>query len=259
MKQLMIDPVTRIEGHAKISIHLDDDGRVVGTQLHVTQIRGFEKFTEGRPFYEMPGITSRICGICPVSHLLASSKACDAIMAVRIPSVARQLRELLHCAQFVQSHALSFFYLSSPDLLLGMDSDAAKRNVLGVIEKHPELARLGIELRKFGLQIIEGLAQERVHPSWVVPGGVNAPMLPQTRDRIAAELPMAIAGTERAISFFKSAIDSFKEEIEYFGTAPTMYAGTVDTAGTLQLYEGQLRFKRCCRADRQWWSCCRGI
>ena len=243
MKLLTIDPVSRIEGHAKISIHLNDEGRVASTQLHITQVRGFEKFTEGRPYYEMPGITSRICGICPVSHLLASSKACDAIMAVRIPPAARKLRELLHYAQFVQSHALSFFYLSSPDLLLGMDSDPAKRNVLGVIEKYPELARLGVELRKFGLQIIEGLAQERVHPSWVVPGGVNAPMLPQVRDRIAAELPAALAGAEQALGFFKSVVDSFKEEIEFFGSAPTMYAGTVDAAGNLQLYDGHLRFK----------------
>src|SRR5512133_1816362 len=110
MKRITIDPVTRIEGHAKVTIHLNDDGRVAGTEFHVTQVRGFEKFTEGRPFYEMPGITARICGICPVSHLLASAKACDAIMAVRIPLAARLLRELLHCAQFVHSHALSFFY-----------------------------------------------------------------------------------------------------------------------------------------------------
>ena len=243
MKRLTIDPVSRIEGHAKISIHLNDEGRVSSTQLHITQTRGFEKFTEGRPFYEMPGITSRICGICPVSHLLASAKACDAILAVRIPAAAVKLRELLHCAQFVQSHALSFFYLSSPDLLLGMDSDPAKRNVIGVIEKHPELARLGIELRKFGLQIIEGLAQERVHPSWVVPGGVNAPMSPQLRDRILAELPAITAGAERTISFFKSAVASFQEEIDYFGSAPTMYAGLVDRKGNLQLYDGTLRFR----------------
>src|SRR5215471_12429345 len=111
MSRITIEPVTRIEGHAKITIHLDDTGKVTDTQFHVTQVRGFEKFTEGRPFYEMPGITSRICGICPVSHLLASSKACDAILAVRVPTPAVLLRELLHCAQFVQSHALSFFYL----------------------------------------------------------------------------------------------------------------------------------------------------
>ena len=243
MKRLTIDPVSRIEGHAKISIHLNDEGRVSSTQLHITQTRGFEKFTEGRPFYEMPGITSRICGICPVSHLLASAKACDGILAVRIPTAAVKLRELLHCAQFVQSHALSFFYLSSPDLLLGMDSDPAKRNVVGVIEKYPELARLGIELRKFGLQIIEGLALERVHPSWVVPGGVNAPMAPQLRDRILSELPGMMASAERSIAFFKSAVASFQEEIDYFGSAPTMYAGLVDRKGNLQLYDGMLRFR----------------
>src|SRR5690242_12501705 len=134
MKKITIDPVTRIEGHAKISIFLDDAGVVSDAQLHVTQVRGFEKFTEGRPYYEMPAITSRICGICPVSHMLASAKACDAIMAVRIPETAVLLRELIHCAQFVQSHALSFFHLSAPDLLLGMDFDPARRNIIGLID-----------------------------------------------------------------------------------------------------------------------------
>ena len=177
MKRITINPVTRIEGHAKITIQLDDNGHVCGSEFHVTQVRGFEKFTEGRPYYEMPGITSRICGICPVSHLLASSKACDAIMALRIPAAAQKLRELVHCAQMVQSHALSFFYLSSPDFLAGHGFPARdKRNVLGVIASHPELARDGIELRKFGLQMIESLAQERVHPSWIVPGGVASPL-----------------------------------------------------------------------------------
>ena len=131
MATIKIDHVTRIEGHATITIKLDDAGKVADTQFHVTQVRGFEKFTEGRPYYEMPAITARICGICPVSHLLASSKACDAIMAVRIPATAAKLRELLHCAQIVQSHALSFFHLSAPDLLLGMDHDPATRNVAG--------------------------------------------------------------------------------------------------------------------------------
>jgi NAD-reducing hydrogenase large subunit len=243
MKRITIDPVTRIEGHAKIVIQLDDSGHVAGTEFHVTQIRGFEKFTEGRPFYEMPGITSRICGICPVSHLLASSKACDAIMALRIPPAARKLRELLHCAQIVQSHALSFFYLSAPDFLLGMDSDAASRNVLGVIASHPELARDGIELRKFGLQLIENLAQERVHPSWVVPGGVGSPLSATARDRILAELPSAVAIAHRTMRFFKTALDNYKDEIAFFGSAPTMYAGMVDGKGNLQLYDGGLRFR----------------
>ena len=243
MKRITIDPVTRVEGHAKITIQLDDSGHVAGTEFHVTQVRGFEKFTEGRPFYEMPGITARICGICPVSHLLASSKACDAIMAVRIPPTAGKLRELLHCAQIVQSHALSFFYLSSPDFLLGMDSDPESRNVLGVIAAHPGVARDGIELRKFGLQIVEGLAGERVHPSWVVPGGVATPLPEQLRDRVLSELPDTKAIIERTIPFFKAAADDHKQEIEFFGSTPTMYAGLVDAHGTLQLYEGGLRFR----------------
>jgi NAD-reducing hydrogenase large subunit len=243
MKRITIEPVSRIEGHAKIDIQLDEQGRVSGTEFHVTQVRGFEKFTEGRPYYEMPGITARICGICPISHLLASSKACDAIMAVRIPPAGRKLRELIHYAQIVQSHALSFFYLSAPDFLLGMDSDPAARNVLGVIAAHPELARDGIELRKFGLQIVEGLAQERIHPSWIVPGGVASPLTAGVRDRILAELPTAKAISDRTLRFFKSALDQYKEEIEFFGSSPTMYAGLVDPKGNLQFYDGSLRFR----------------
>ena len=243
MKRITIEPVSRIEGHAKITIQLDDAGKVADTQFQVTQVRGFEKFTEGRPFYEMPGITSRICGICPISHQLASSKACDAIMAVRIPKAAKLLREVVHCAQFVQSHALSFFYLSGPDLLLGMDGDPATRNVAGLIEANPDLARAGIELRKFGLQVIEGLAEERVHPSWIVPGGVKTPMSAQTRDRLLAGIPDAVETTKLALDLFKGKLDSFQEEIENFGSAPTMYASLVDGAGNLQFYDGPLRFR----------------
>jgi NAD-reducing hydrogenase large subunit len=164
-------------------------------------------------------------------------------MAVQIPPVARKLRELVHYAQIVQSHALSFFYLSSPDFLLGMDSDPASRNVLGVIAGHPELARDGIELRKFGLLIIEGLAQERVHPSWIVPGGVATPLSSATRDRILSELPTVKRIAQRTLNFFKSALDNYKEEIEFFGSFPTMYAGLVDAKGNLQLYDGGLRFR----------------
>jgi len=243
MKRITIDPVSRIEGHAKITIHLNDQGKVVGTEFHVTQVRGFEKFTEGRPFYEMPGITARICGICPISHSLASSKACDAIMALRLPPAAKKLRELVHYAQIVQSHALSFFYLSSPDLLLGMDSDPGARNVLGIIAEHPEMARDGIELRKFGLQLIEGLAQERVHPCWIVPGGVAAPFSVQARDHALAALPAASEIAERTLRFFKNVLDNYTEEIEFFGSLSTMYAGLVDAGGSLQLYDGDLRFR----------------
>jgi NAD-reducing hydrogenase large subunit len=243
MKKIMINPVTRIEGHAKISIHLNGDGKVSSTEFHVTQVRGFEKFVEGRPYYEMPSITARICGICPISHLLASVKACDAIMAVQIPETAALLRELLHCGQFVQSHALSFFHLSAPDLLLGMDSDPAKRNIIGVLEKHPDMARDGIALRKFGQQVIERLAGERVHPSWTVPGGVNAPLNAETREVILSELPLAKSITRRTLKFYKSVVDQFQAEIDTFGNMRSMYAGLVDARGRLQLYDGVVRFR----------------
>lgn len=140
-QQIVIDHVTRIEGHAKVTIHLDDTGAVENAQVHVTQVRGFEKFVEGRPFSEMPSLTARTCGICPVSHEIAAGKASDQILSVSIPETAIKLRRILNLAQIIQSHALNFFYLSAPDLLLGMDADPATRNLFGVIKQNPEFAR----------------------------------------------------------------------------------------------------------------------
>lgn len=243
MRKITIEPVTRIEGHARITIHLAEDGSVERTQFHVTQIRGFEKFTEGRPYYEMPGITARICGICPVSHLLASAKACDGIMAVRIPPAAALLREAVHCGQVVQSHALSFFHLSAPDLLLGMESDPAARNVLGLAAKHPDIAGDGIALRKFGQRVVERIAGERIHPPGIVPGGMAAPLSDAGRDAILKELPEARAIARRTLDLFQSILDGFASEIENFGKMPTMYASLVGPAGELRLYDGRLRFQ----------------
>src|SRR6202142_646654 len=183
-QRIEINPVTRIEGHAKITLQLNDQGDVETARLHITQFRGFEKFCEGRPHHEMPSLMARICGICPVSHLMASAKACDALMAVQIPPTAVMLRRLMNLAQIVQSHALSFFHLSSPDLLLGMDSDPAKRNLFGLAEAHPQMARDGVRLRQIGQQIIEKLAGKRIHPAWVVAGGVNEPLPAAIRDEI---------------------------------------------------------------------------
>lgn len=241
-KTLTIKHVTRIEGHARITIHLDDEGKVSSAQFHVTQFRGFEKFVQGRPYYEMPAITARICGICPVSHLLASVKACEAIMAVQPPPAAVKLRELLHCGQIVQSHALSFFHLSSPDLLLGMDADPAARNVFGLLEKFSESARTGIALRKFGQQVIERVAGERIHPSRIVPGGLSEPLASESRDAILEELPVARALARHTLQFFKERIESFTEQIEAFDSAPSLYAALTDAAGNLQLYSGIVRF-----------------
>src|SRR5512138_2316853 len=156
-KTITISPVTRIEGHAKITIQLNDRGDVKDARFHVNEFRGFEKFCEGRLMWEMAGITSRICGICPTSHLITSAKAGDDILAIAIPDTAAKLRRLITLAQWMQSHALSFFHLSSPDFLLGFDAPPATRNIFGLMEKQKEFARRGIRLRKFGQEIIEVL------------------------------------------------------------------------------------------------------
>ncbi len=240
-KIITIDPVTRIEGHSKITIKLDDQGKVDVARLHITQFRGFEKFTEGRPFQEMPSLTARTCGICPISHELASSKACDDIMAVRIPVAAAKLRRVINYAQIIQSHALSFFHLSSPDMLLGMDADPAVRHILGVAAKFPELAKDGIWLRKFGQQIIERLSGKRVHPAWIVPGGVNKPLSVEVRDQIVAEIPQAIAIARKTLEWFKPAIKKFQEEIDNFANFPSMFLGLVSADGTIEHYDGFMR------------------
>jgi NAD-reducing hydrogenase large subunit len=240
-KTIVIDPVTRIEGHAKITLHLNNEGRVEDARFHVTQFRGFEKFCEGRPFSEMPSLMARICGICPVSHLIASAKACDGLLAVRIPPTADKLRRIFGLAQVVQSHALSFFYLSSPDLLLGMDADPAKSNLIGVLEKKRELAHDGIRLRQFGQQIIQRLGGKRIHPAWVVPGGVSEPLSQLNRDAILAGIPEVLAITERTLEWFKGTIEKFREEIASFGNFPTLFLGIVKKDGGLTFYDGGIR------------------
>jgi len=241
-KTIVIDPVTRIEGHSKVTIHLDEQGRVEDARFHVTQFRGFEKFCEGRPFAEMPSLMARICGICPVSHLIASAKACDALLAVTIPPTADKLRRIFGMAQVTQSHALSLFHLSSPDLLLGMDADPEKRNLFGVLEKEPQLARDGIALRKFGQQIIERLGGKRIHPAWVVPGGVSDPLSQDDRDAILKAIPEALAIAVRSLSWLKGTAERFREEIASFGNFPSLFMGTVKEDGGITFYDGKIRF-----------------
>ena len=241
-QRIVIDPVTRIEGHAKITLLLDDQGEVADARFHVTEFRGFEKFCEGRSFREMPAITSRICGICPVSHMLASAKAGDELLAVEIPEPAVRLRRLLHYGQLIQSHALSFFHLSSPDLLLGHDTDPAKRNLLGLLAAHPDFARRGIRLRQFGQEIIESLAGQKIHASWVVPGGVDEPLREEGHRRIRAWLPEARSTIGHAIGFFKREMEKHQEEARVFGSFPSLFMGLVTPDGGLELYDGRLRF-----------------
>lgn len=243
MKTIVIDPVTRIEGHAKISIFLDDAGEVADARFHVVEYRGFEKFCEGHPFTEMAGITARICGICPVSHLLASAKTGDKILAVQIPPAAEKLRRLMNLAQITQSHALSFFHLSSPDFLLGWDSDPAKRNIFGLIDANPDIARAGIRLRQFGQTVIELLGARKIHAAWTVPGGVRSPLSAEGRQWILDRLPESFNTIRMALDLFKTMLDgSLKEEINVFGAFPSLFMGLVGADGEWEHYGGRLRF-----------------
>ncbi len=240
-KTITIEPVSRVEGHARITIQLDDQGTVRDARFHVLEFRGFEAFCLGRHFQEMPAITSRICGICPVSHMLASADAGDRLLAVEIPDTALLLRRVVNLAQIVQSHALSFFYLSSPDMLLGYDADPATRNVLGVAALDPALARRGIRLRQFGQSVIDIIAGKRIHASWAVAGGVNAALAPEGRDLILAGLPEALATATSTLEWFRGALHTRAMEIETFGHFPTLFLGMVSPDGTLETYGGRLR------------------
>ena len=241
-KEIVINPITRIEGHAKVTIFLKEDEAVKEARFQVTDFRGFEKFCEGRPFYEMPSITARSCGICPVSHLMASAKACDAIVGVTPPATAVMLRRLMHMGQMIQSHALNFFHLSFPDLLLGMDADPAERNIFGLIEKHPDVAMQGIKLRKFGQELIEKVAGRRIHSSdWIIPGGGKWPFTKQNADYLLSKLPEALDITLKTIKLFKNCLQELEDEVQNFGNFPTYYLGLVTAKGGLEHYDGKIR------------------
>ncbi|MGD6853126.1 MAG: Ni/Fe hydrogenase subunit alpha [Candidatus Bathyarchaeia archaeon] len=241
-KKIHISPVTRIEGHAQVAILLNEDDSVKEALFKVVDFRGFEKFTEGRPFYELPSITSRSCGICPVAHLIASAKACDQIVGVTPPAPAIKLRRLILMGQIIQSHALNFFHLSSPDLLLGFDSNPEQRNIFGLIEREPRLAQRGIRLRKFGQEIIEKVAGKRIHSSeWVQPGGAKWPLTQERADYLRGVLPEALEATQKTLDMYKQMLDGLQEEVENFGNFPSYYMGLVSDDVGLEYYDGKIR------------------
>ena len=240
-RRVVIQPVTRIEGHAKISIQLDDAGKVQSARFHVTEFRGFEKLCEGRPFQEMPGLMARVCGICPVSHVLASSKAGDMLLGVEIPAAAEKQRRLVNYAQVLQSHALSFFHLSSPDLLLGMDSPPEKRNIFGLLERDPDFLRRGIRLRQFGQRVIELVGGKRIHPGWSGPGGVHRQFTTTQRDEVLTWIPESIESLTLALGRLKSLLDSFRAEVEHMGNFPSLFLATVNADDGLEYYDGTIR------------------
>ncbi|MBM4443866.1 MAG: Ni/Fe hydrogenase subunit alpha [Chloroflexi bacterium] len=242
-KKIVIEPITRIEGHGKVTIELDNDGNVADTRFNVVEFRGVEKFCEGRLFWEMPLITARVCGICPVSHHLAAAKAGDAILGVELPPAAKRLRELLHMAQYVQSHSLHFFHLASPDLLLGMDADPAKRNVIGLIAEKPEIAVKGVMLRKFGQELIEALGGKKVHPNAAIPGGMNKALSHAERDRFLGQADRVIADIGVALDIAKDYFAHHGREAATFAVFPSCYMGLVGQSGNLELYDGTLRVR----------------
>ena len=239
---ILISPVTRIEGHAKITIDLGTDGKVKDAHFHVNEFRGFEKFCEGRYFTEMPSITPRICGICPVSHSVSSAKACEMIMGIKPTYAGNLLRRLIHIGQMISSHALSFFHLSSPDFLLGWDSDPALRNIVGIAQTNPDLALRGIRLRKFGQEISERVTGKKIHIVGIVPGGMSYPLTEENRKALLGWIAEATETTLMGIDIIKKYHDQNRAMVDSFATTPTMYLGTVGPDGELELYDGKLRF-----------------
>jgi NAD-reducing hydrogenase large subunit len=240
-QKITIEPVTRIEGHAKVTIHLNEAGDVEHAYLHVNEFRGFEKFCEGRMVFEMPLITPRICGICPVSHHLAAAKAADEVLGCPPPRPASLLRELMHMGQIIQSHGMHFFELAGPDLLLGFDADPAIRNVVGIVQANPELAVKAVGLRKWGQEIISTLGGRRIHPNFAVPGGVNKALTADERQKILSDVDSSIATIQIGLQVIKAWAEANMEDINKFGVFPTGYFGMVTPKNSLELYEGNIR------------------
>jgi NAD-reducing hydrogenase large subunit len=240
-RKITIEPVTRIEGHAKVTIHMNENNTVDRAYMHVNEFRGFEKFCEGRLYFEMPQITARICGICPVSHHLAAAKAGDAITGQTPPRPASLLRELMHMGQIIQSHGMHFFELAGPDLLLGFDANPETRNIIGLINANPDLTVKAVQLRKFGQEIIKTLGGRRIHPVFAIPGGVNKALTHQERDDILKNSDAAIATVRVGLQIIKDWAQQNLEDINKFAVFPTGYFGLTTPNNGLELYDGDIR------------------
>ena len=241
-RKITIDPVTRIEGHAKITIDLNEQGAVDDARIHVTQFRGFEKICEGRLYSEMPAMTSRTCGICPVSHAISSTKACDEILAITPPLAGVNIRKIINLAQILQSHTLNFYHLSAPDFIYGFDAKKEDRNIFKMIQTHPDMAKDGIQLRAFGQKVIETLGGKKIHPDWIVPGGMSHYISQEEKENILNQLPQAMDIANRTIKFFTDNLHKFQKEIDSFATFPSLFMSLVNKKGNLEHYDGLLKF-----------------
>jgi NAD-reducing hydrogenase large subunit len=242
LRRIAIDPLTRVEGHGKVTLLLDEDGQVHQARLHIVEFRGFEKFIQGRPYWEVPVMVQRLCGICPVSHQLAAAKAMDHVVgAIPRPPSAEKIRRLMHYGQILQSHALHFFYLASPDLLFGFASPAAERNIVGLAAARPEIARQGIALRKYGQEAIRVTAGKRVHGTGAIPGGVNKLLSRAERDALLADADLIVAQANEAVQLVKRIFAEHDAEFAAFAPIRSPILSLVRPDGALEFYDGVLR------------------
>ena len=241
-KRIIIEPVTRVEGHGKVSLLLDDTGKVKQARLHIVEFRGFERFIQGRPYWEVPVLVQRLCGICPVSHHLAAAKAMDVIVGARqLTPTAEKMRRLMHYGQFFQSHALHFFHLCSPDLLFGFDADPAIRNVIGVAKKFPELAVQGVMMRKYGQEIIKATAGKKIHGTGAIPGGINKNLSIAERDSFLKDIDQMIEWARGAVKIARDYTIENLEQLKDFGSFTSNHLSIVRDDGALDIYNGNLR------------------
>ncbi len=241
-KKVVIEPVTRVEGHGKVTILLDEKGQVTRARLHIVEFRGFERFIQGRPFWEVPVTVQRLCGICPVSHHLAAAKAMDVIVgADKLTPTAEKMRRLMHYGQTYQSHVLHFFHLVSPDLLFGFDADPAVRNIIGVIKKYPELAVQGVMMRKFGQEVIKVTAGKKIHGTGAIPGGINKNLSIAERDFLLKDIDQQIEWSRGALKIAKDYTIEHLEELSGFGSFDSNHLSLIRADGALDLYDGGIR------------------
>ena len=237
-----ISPVTRVEGHGKVTIHLDENNNVDEARLHIVEFRGFERFIRGRLLWEVPVIVQRLCGICPVSHHLAAAKAMDQVVGVDVlPPTAEKMRRLMHYGQVMQSHVLHFFHLAAPDLLFGFGSDFAKRNIFEVIRQNPELGLRAVLMRKFGQEIIEATAGKKIHGTGAIPGGINRNLDIATRDRFLSQADQMLEWSQGALAIARGYVEDHRALVDSFGSFPSNHMSIVREDGALDLYHGKMR------------------
>ncbi len=240
-RRIVIQPVTRVEGHGKVTILLDEDNQVTQSRFHIVEFRGFERFIQGRPYWEVPVLVQRLCGICPVSHHLAAAKAMDIIVgADQLTPTAEKMRRLMHYGQTLQSHALHFFHLCSPDLLFGFDAPVAKRNIIGVIAEYPDLAVQGVMLRKYGQEVIKATAGKKIHGTGAIPGGINKNLSIAERDTLLKDIGQMMEWSRGALKVAKDYTVEHLDAVADFGSFPSNHLSLVRADGALDLYHGDL-------------------